>query len=103
MSIPYGGASKLIENPSHFLYPCKLWKSGDGHDNALTNGDGKYELNILIYACVLDSDSGLQQTLTNAPNWCCHLLSMWITKQTAFKVPLPQMVKSKKKKLKPST
>ncbi|KAK6306384.1 hypothetical protein J4Q44_G00233090 [Coregonus suidteri] len=76
--------------------------------------------NILIYACVLDSDSGLQQsfpcsgyscqTLTNAPNWCCHLLSMWITKhpicttcETAFKVPLPQMVKSKKKKLKPST
>lgn len=31
---------------SHFLYPCKLWKSGDGHgdDNASTSGDGKYEL-----------------------------------------------------------
>ncbi|XP_020327702.1 general transcription factor IIH subunit 3 [Oncorhynchus kisutch] len=31
---------------SHFLYPCKLWKSGDGHgdENASTSGDGKYEL-----------------------------------------------------------
>lgn len=24
------------------------------------------------------------QTLTNAPNWCCHLLYMWITEQHAF-------------------
>uniref|UniRef100_A0AAZ3PN84 General transcription factor IIH subunit 3 n=1 Tax=Oncorhynchus tshawytscha TaxID=74940 RepID=A0AAZ3PN84_ONCTS len=31
---------------SHFLYPCKLWKFGDGHgdENASTSGDGKYEL-----------------------------------------------------------
>uniref|UniRef100_A0A3P8YII8 General transcription factor IIH subunit 3 n=1 Tax=Esox lucius TaxID=8010 RepID=A0A3P8YII8_ESOLU len=31
---------------SHFLYPFKLWKSGDGHgdDNPSTSGDGKYEL-----------------------------------------------------------
>ncbi|KAJ7994268.1 hypothetical protein DPEC_G00264130 [Dallia pectoralis] len=31
---------------SHFLYPLKLWKSGDvqGDDNPATSGDGKYEL-----------------------------------------------------------
>uniref|UniRef100_A0A674ESU0 General transcription factor IIH subunit 3 n=1 Tax=Salmo trutta TaxID=8032 RepID=A0A674ESU0_SALTR len=215
---------------SHFLYPCKLWKSGDGHgdDNASTSGDGKYELlsvandfiaeeiknlmsrnihrvakeleagqemksrilvvkaaedcalqymnfmnvifaaqkqSILIDACVLDSDSGLLQQACDitgglylkipqkialaqyllwvflpdsdqrsqlvlpppvhvdyrAACFChrnlieigyvcsvclsifCNFSPICTTCETAFKIPLPQVVKSKKKKLKPST
>ncbi|KAG8011988.1 General transcription factor IIH subunit 3, partial [Nibea albiflora] len=75
---------------SHFLYPSKNWRGGDSvGDDACSSGDGRYELlsvannliaeeirnvmskigqdfksrilNILIDACVLDSDSGLLQ------------------------------------------
>ncbi|XP_010895613.4 general transcription factor IIH subunit 3 [Esox lucius] len=236
---------------SHFLYPFKLWKSGDGHgdDNPSTSGDGKYELlsvandimaeeikilmsrtevkgnqtdtllagslakalcyihrvtkeleagqeiksrilvikaaddcalqymnfmnvifaaqkqSILIDACVLDSDSGLLQQACDitgglylmipqkialaqyllwvflpdsdqrsqlvlpppvhvdyrAACFChrnlieigyvcsvclsifCNFSPICTTCETAFKIPLPQMVKAKKKKLKPST
>ncbi|XP_035641592.1 general transcription factor IIH subunit 3 isoform X2 [Oncorhynchus keta] len=213
---------------SHFLYPCKLWKSGDGHgdDNASTSGDAEVKGNqtdtllagslakalcyihrvtkeleagqemksrilvvkaaedcalqymnfmnvifaaqkqsILIDACVLDSDSGLLQQACDitgglylkipqkialaqyllwvflpdsdqrsqlvlpppvhvdyrAACFChrnlieigyvcsvclsifCNFSPICTTCETAFKIPLPQVVKSKKKKLKPST
>ena len=29
---------------SHFLYPNKKWRGGDGGEDAASSGDGKYEL-----------------------------------------------------------